>query len=158
VKTPLHTRIYATMAAALVTGVLLWGGPPHPRVQAQKAPVVPASAAAPRSAPAAVPPSAPVAVPVALQLRVPQVPAPADPDGIGPCPKRHSPVIWQGLDEDGRPTWKHQDGSITQRARQTIRTERGEVLEVPVILSMRPAAVGDSRGSGATPGERRSDG
>ena len=67
-----------------------------------------------------------------------------DPDHVGPCPKDHSPVIWQGL-EDGRPTWKHQDGSITQRAQQRVTTDDGEVLQVPVIVSMRPAEAASSR-------------
>ncbi|MHC4512827.1 MAG: hypothetical protein ACYS5W_03920 [Planctomycetota bacterium] len=71
--------------------------------------------------------------------------APADPDHIGPCPKSHSPVVWQGI-LDGRPTWKHADGSLTQRAMQGATTKSGEAVQVPVILSVRPAV-----GSNAAP-------
>ena len=73
----------------------------------------------------------PVAVPADQKARV------TDPDHIGPCPRTHSPVIWQGIAE-GRPTWKHADGSFTQRAHQGVTTEAGVVLQVPVILSVRP--------------------
>ena len=91
-----------------------------------------------------VPPQGTVPVEVTVQRPTDSRPVVADPDHIGPCLKHHSPVIWQGL-ADGRPTWRHQDGSTTQRAQQRVTTENGEVLHVPVILSMRPAEATSAR-------------
>jgi hypothetical protein len=139
-RTPLQTRVFGTTAAVLVVGALVWGGP-APRAEADEGPAGPHEATTTTT---------PVAVP--LQATVvrdrtgprPRVRVP-DPDHIGPCPKKHSPVIWQGM-EDGRPTWRHRDGSVTQRVRQKLTTQAGEVLEVPAIVSVRPAAeVTDSR-------------
>ncbi len=139
-RTPLHTRIYAGLAGALVTGVLVLGSPPLPQPAPEPASHTPPAPLADVMAPA------PAAEP--RDAAAPTDPADvADPDNIGPCPKTHSPVIWQGM-ADGRPTWKHEDGSITQRAMQKVTTEAGEVLQLPVVLSMRPAgsrSAGDHR-------------
>ncbi len=142
-RTPLHTRIYAGLAGALVTGVLVLGSP-FAETPFSKRPVP-----QPAQEPAFHTPPAPLADAVApAPEAAPTDPADvADPDNIGPCPKTHSPVIWQGM-ADGRPTWKHEDGSITQRAMQKVTTEAGEVLQLPVVLSMRPAgsrSAGDHR-------------
>lgn len=140
------------MAAALVAGALAWGG-----AQSEtNAPIDPLDTVQPAVQPAVHPSNAPV--PVALQATVrrpvKRQPVAADPDRIGPCPKRHSPVIWQGM-EDGRPTWKHKDGSITQRAQQRVSTDAGEVLQVPVIVSMRPAEAAAAESAAASePGTR----
>lgn len=140
-RAPLQTRICGTLAAGLIAGVLAWGGPApkddvrSPQTRSSASSAAAAGIAGTRQQSTGVP-VLPVTVPLRATL---PPPAPADPDRIGSCPKQHSPVVWQGL-LDGRPTWKHRDGSITQRARQKITTQEGEVLEVPVIVSMRPAA------------------
>ena len=137
-RTPLHTRIYTGLAGVLVVGVLVLGSPPLPQPAPEPAshtppaPLADLMAPAPAPAPAAKPRDAAAPTPTDLADV-------ADPDNIGPCPKTHSPVIWQGM-ADGRPTWKHEDGSITQRALQKVTTEDGEVMQLPVVLSMRPAS------------------
>ena len=64
-----------------------------------------------------------------------------DPDHIGPCPKTHSRVVRRALSQDGRPTWWHADGSITQRVVQTMQAANGKMVEVPGLVLLRPADV-----------------
>jgi hypothetical protein len=62
-----------------------------------------------------------------------------DPDRVGPCPEAYASlaVARRGLDEEGRPTWWHVDGTITKRIVQRVR-EDGREVEVPSLLRMTP--------------------
>lgn len=62
-----------------------------------------------------------------------------DPDRVGPCPEAyaHLRVERRGLDEEGRPTWWHADGSVTKRIVQRVRGD-GREVDVPGILRLTP--------------------
>lgn len=62
-----------------------------------------------------------------------------DSAGIGPCPKTHSPVVRQGLDSSGQPTWWHADGSMTVRVKQGYTALDGQRQLIPRIVVVRPA-------------------
>jgi len=62
-----------------------------------------------------------------------------DSAGIGPCPKSHSPVVRQGLDSSGQPTWWHADGSMTVRVKQGYTAPNGQRQVIPRIVVVRPA-------------------
>jgi hypothetical protein len=56
-----------------------------------------------------------------------------DEASVGPCPRQPltSPVTRSGIDQDGWPTWWHEDGSVTKRVRQTERDPfSGKVVSV----------------------------
>ena len=62
-----------------------------------------------------------------------------DSAGIGPCPKNHSPVVRQGLDSSGQPTWWHADGSMTVRVKQGYTAPDGQRQVIARIVVVRPA-------------------
>jgi len=65
--------------------------------------------------------------------------AEADPDGVGACPKRHSPVVRKGLDSSGQPTWWHADGSMTVRVKQGYTSPDGQRQTIARVVVVTPA-------------------
>jgi hypothetical protein len=114
---------------------------PTDRVPATTPPVAKGPAGA-RDA-VVVPAGRPAEAPPPADPSPPTVPASAsipDPDGVGPCPLAHSPVLRRGFDSSGQPTWWHEDGSMTVRVMQGYTSLTGERSTVPRIVVVRPAA------------------
>ncbi len=93
--------------------------------------------AVPVSLPVAIPTGRPVhATALSHRREVRELP---DPDGVGTCPKNHSPVTWRGLDSNRQPMWRHEDGSITVRVVQDYTHTDGKLYRIPRVVVAHPA-------------------